>query len=132
MYIKDLQTGEVRMYGTNHHDSLKVSNDGRTLSYYNLQNGDGSAYGDYRFTDEKGQTPEEDKEMAQYGAENYFNIGGFFPKEVVGLEEIKSAICDNYCKYPGQCQDQDEMIENVCVNCPLMKLDDVKDLEVKK
>jgi len=132
MYIKDLQTGKVRLYGTNCHDSLRVSNDGKTLSYYNLQNGDGSEYGDYRFTDEKGQTPEEDKEMAQCGAENYFNIGGFFPHENEDLEKIKSEICDHYCKYPGEYKDQDEMIDTDCVNCPLLKLDDVKDLEVKK
>ena len=132
MYIKDLQTGNVRLYGTNCHDSLRVSNDGKTLSYYNLQNGDGSAYGDYRFTDEKGQTPEEDKEMAQYGAENYFNIGGFFPHEDEDLEKLKSEICDNYCKYPHEYADQDEMIDAVCVCCPLLRLDDVKGLEVKK
>ena len=47
------------------------------------------------------------------------------------LEEIKYEICDKYCRYPRECKDQDEMIETICVNCPLLRLDDVKDLEVK-
>ena len=47
MYIKDLTTGEVRRYGENHHDSLRISDDGRCLYYENLQNGDGSCAGDY-------------------------------------------------------------------------------------
>ena len=132
MYIKDLQTGEVRLYGTNHHDALCVSDYGRFLTYKNLQNGEGSEYGDYRFCNEKGQTPAEDEDLIKHGADAYFNIGGFFPHENEDLEKIKSDICDHYCKYPGEYKDQDEMIDTVCVNCPLLKLDDVKDLEVKK
>lgn len=77
MFIKDLTNGNVRLYGTNQHDALRISKDGRTLSYENLQNGDGSRYGDYRFTDDKGRTPEEDEELVEYGAPAYFNIGGF-------------------------------------------------------
>ena len=125
MYIKDLQTGEVRMYGTNHHDALRVSRYGRSLIYENLQNGEESEYGDYRFCNKDGQ-------ILKHGADAYFNIGGFFPHEDEDLEKIKSEICDHYCKYPGEYKDQDEMIDTVCVNCPLLKLDDVKDLEVKK
>lgn len=77
MWIKDLQTGRVFEYGLDSHDSLRVSEDGRTLSYENLQNGDGSRYGDYRFVNENGQTPEEDEDLSEFGAEAYFNIGGF-------------------------------------------------------
>ena len=78
MWIKDLLTGDVREYGTNCHDSLRISDDGRTLSYENLQNGDGSRYGDYRFvTDENGNVPKDDECYLKYGAEAYFNIGGF-------------------------------------------------------
>lgn len=76
MWIKDLLTGDVREYGTNCHDSLRISDDGRTLSYENLQNGDGSM-GDYRFVTEHGVIPQEDKEYLKYGADAYFNIGGF-------------------------------------------------------
>ena len=132
MYIKDLMTGEVRLYGTNHHDALEVSSDGRTLSYENLQNGEGSRYGDYRFCDKDGKTPEEDEDLIKHGADAYFNIGGFFPHEDEDLEKIKSEICDKYCKYPHEYADQDEMIDDVCVCCPLLRLDDVKGLEVKK
>lgn len=75
MYIKDLTTGKVREYGTNRHDSLRISENGRYLTYDNLQNGDGSM-GYYRFvTDERGHTPAEDDSLP-YG-EAYFNIGGF-------------------------------------------------------
>lgn len=79
MYIKDLGMKQpvIRPYGSNHHDSLRISPDGRTLSYENLQNGDGSRWGDYRFCDEEGHTPEEDPVLTEYGADAYFNIGGF-------------------------------------------------------
>lgn len=78
MYIKDMQNGTVRKYGSDHHDSLQISEDGRTLSYENLQNGDGSHYGDYRFvTDENGKIPGEDLDLIAHGADAYFNIGGF-------------------------------------------------------
>ena len=80
MYIKDLQSGEVRKYGTNPHDALRVSRDGTILSYENLQNGDGSRFGDYRFCDEDGLIPEDDEVLVKYGADAYFNIGGFVEK----------------------------------------------------
>ncbi len=83
MYIKDLQTDNVRLYGESHHDSLAVSEDGRTLSYINQQNGDGSRYGDYRFCDEKGRVPEDIK--SEYN-DIYFNIGGWQEKEWYRLE----------------------------------------------
>lgn len=103
-YIKDLGRKEVviRRYGSNCHDSLMISSDGRTLSYYNLQNGDGSKYGDYRFCDEEGKTPEEDLDLIKYGADAYFNIGGFISKdeeEILNLyygmsESMQKAIKD--------------------------------------
>lgn len=74
MYIKDNVTGRVRPYGTDCHDSLVISGDGRYLRYYNLQCGEGSEYGSYRFTDEKGRKPEEDEEREDWW---YFNVGGF-------------------------------------------------------
>lgn len=77
MWIKDMLTGKIRKYGTNHHDALIISEDGRYLVYENLQNGDGSM-GDYRFvTDEDGNIPSEDETLMRYGADAYFNIGGF-------------------------------------------------------
>lgn len=47
MYIKDTYTGNVRKYGSNQHDSLRISNDGTCLTYEHLQCGDGSIAGDY-------------------------------------------------------------------------------------
>lgn len=86
MYIKDTHSGEVREYGTNHHDSLRISNDGTYLTYEHLQCGDGSIAGNkehsgYLFCDEEGHTPEEDEVLCKHGADAYFNIGGFNDKQ---------------------------------------------------
>lgn len=78
MYIKDIVTGKVRLYGENHHDALRISDDGRYLVYENLQNSGGSEYGEYRFViDEKGLIPAEDEVLVKHGADAYFNIGGW-------------------------------------------------------
>ena len=53
LYIQDVESGTVFEYGANCHHRLVISEDGRTLSFYNLQNGDGSSVGDYRFYYEK-------------------------------------------------------------------------------
>lgn len=53
LYIQDVVSGRVFEYGGNCHDRLVISEDGRSLTYYNLQNGDGSCVGDYRFFYEK-------------------------------------------------------------------------------
>lgn len=75
--IRDNTDGKVFEYGSNQHHALRISEDGRTLSFENLQNGDGSKYGDYRFVLEDGKTPDEsDCADAAYGM-TYANIGGF-------------------------------------------------------
>ena len=38
------------------------------------------------------------------------------------FEEIKSNMCDNYCKYSARYKDYDEMLEEVCSKCPLNRL----------
>lgn len=38
------------------------------------------------------------------------------------VEEVKKNICDNYCKYPSEYTDQEQMIEERCENCPLCQL----------
>lgn len=75
MLIKDLQCGVVFEYGHNSHDSLTISGDGRTLSYYNLQNGDGSQYGDYRFVMEDGEVPNESNTAEAMNGCCYAHIG---------------------------------------------------------
>lgn len=76
MKIKDLTTGQIFEYGSNRHHALRISADGRTLSFENLQNGDGSKYGEYRFIDDNEEkTPDEIE--SEYSGECYFNIGGF-------------------------------------------------------
>lgn len=95
MLIKDLETGIVREYGKDCHDSLAISSDGRILSYYNLQNGDGSRFGDYRFVMEDGEVPLQSKTPDAIHAECYFNIGGFPSVERIRaevLEEVEKAM----------------------------------------
>ena len=76
IYIKDMQSGTVREYGTNCHDSLHLSLYGRTLTYENLQNGDGSLCGDYRICDNpKGIVPEDMK--SPESVYTYVDIGGY-------------------------------------------------------
>lgn len=75
--ILDLQTGIIRDYGTNCHDALRIGRDGRGLYYANLQNGDGSQWGDYRFVMDDDKTPEESQTADALHGETYFNIGGF-------------------------------------------------------
>ena len=53
LYVQDIVSGRVFEYGKNCHDKLLISKDGRSLTYYNLQCGDGSCVGDYRFFYEK-------------------------------------------------------------------------------
>lgn len=53
IFIQDLESGRVFEYGKNCHDRLVISEDGRSLHYANLQNGDGSEFSNYRFYYEK-------------------------------------------------------------------------------
>lgn len=85
MLIKDLENGTVRKYGTNCHDSLAISQDGRTLSYYNLQCGEGSEYGCYRFVMEDGEVPSESYTPDAVNGCAYFNIGGW--KEPIEVDD---------------------------------------------
>ena len=65
LYIQNIVSGRVFEYGKNCHDKLLISEDGRSLTYYNLQDGDGSCVGDYRFYYEKPKIEtEEDKRNA--------------------------------------------------------------------
>lgn len=65
LYIQDINSGRVFEYGKNCHDKLLISEDGRCLTYYNLQDGDGSCVGNYRFYYEKPKIEtEEDKRYA--------------------------------------------------------------------
>lgn len=102
MYIKDTYTGNVRKYGTDQHDSLRISNDGTCLTYEHLQCGDGSIEGDkehsgFLFCDDEGYTPEEDEVLCRYSADTYFNIGGWEepPKWIPVSERFPEE--SNYC-----------------------------------
>ena len=97
-YIKDLQSGNIRPYGSNHHDSLMISHDGTYLTYEHLQCGDGSIAGDkensgFVFCDDEGHTPEEDETLCRYGADAYFNIGGW-ENAIDVLDKIRAEISE--------------------------------------
>lgn len=77
MKILDTQTGTIHEYGTDCHDSLYVSQDGRYLTYYDLQNGDGSGVGDYRFVCDDDKIPAESETADAMHAHVFFNIGGW-------------------------------------------------------
>ena len=99
-YIKDLQTGKIRPYGSNHHDSLLISQDGTYLTYEHLQCGDGSIAGDkehsgFVFCDDEGHTPEEDETLCRYGADAYFNIGGW-ENPIDVLDKIRAEIIKHF------------------------------------
>lgn len=94
MWIRDNESGDVHRYGTNHHDALAVSDDGRCLYYENLQNGDGSKYGGYSFTDENGNLPVDDEDLQAYGATAFFNIGGFADADKAFAEGYERAKAD--------------------------------------
>lgn len=91
MKIKDMQSGYTFEYG-GCHDSLRISGDGRSLSYYNLQNGDGSRFGDYRFVMDDGEVPQESESVCAYYGDCYFNIGGFPSVEQIRADVIDEAI----------------------------------------
>ena len=38
------------------------------------------------------------------------------------LEEVKCAICDEYCKYRGICGENQELLDEECDRCPLNRL----------
>jgi len=38
------------------------------------------------------------------------------------LAEIANDFCDNYCKYPLEYTDEDQMIEERCEKCPITKI----------
>lgn len=88
MKILDLQTGTIHEYGTDGHDSLYVSSDGRHLTYYNLQNGDGSDAGDYRFVCDDDKVPAESETADARHCEVYFNIGGWNEPRWIPISEM--------------------------------------------
>ena len=48
LWIKDKRSGRVHRYGSDQHDSLVIEDDGQSIIYRNLQNGESShAWSDY-------------------------------------------------------------------------------------
>lgn len=39
------------------------------------------------------------------------------------LDEVAATMCDKYCKYPESYEGTyDEMVEEICANCPMCKV----------
>lgn len=38
------------------------------------------------------------------------------------LKEVEREICDKYCKYPGICGENQELLDEECERCPLNRL----------
>lgn len=101
LFIKDLQGGEVHEYGTNQHDSLILQPDG-TLSYFNLQTGDGSGeHGSYQFCREDGTDPR-DKSKSDWQEEPFVDIGGDYDlynilsvlRKLLGKEQVLNKVSE--------------------------------------
>ena len=78
LWIKNKRSGRVHRYGSDQHDSLVIEDDGQSIIYRNLQNGESShEWSDYLIcVDENGTLPKDEQLRKQYGAECYVNIGG--------------------------------------------------------
>lgn len=68
IYVKDMMTNRFHEVGTDRHDSLLIVDGG--LQYYNLQCGEGTQFGSYKFCDENGNVEFDDAE-----GECYYHIG---------------------------------------------------------
>lgn len=92
--IRDNQSREktVKEYGTDQHDALMISEDGRCLYYENLQNGDGSMFAGYTFVLEDGKPPQESNSDEAYYGQAYANIGGFGDREEA--RKLSKRFCD--------------------------------------
>lgn len=113
MKILDTETGRIHEYGTNGHDSLTVSQDGRTLSYYNLQCGDGSKYGAYLFVCDDGKIPAESRTPDAIHCEVYFNIGGWRERPQGEWNYIQAGMA--LCPFCGATPHK--QYKNFCANC---------------
>lgn len=76
--LRDNTSGRIHEYGTDRHDSLIISGDGKYLIYENMQNGCGSVFQDegYSFVTENDVPPCDDDKAYLYGTE-VANVGGF-------------------------------------------------------
>lgn len=43
------------------------------------------------------------------------------------IDEVITAICDNYCKYPQIFKEGETAFEALCDKCPLNRLEDLKE-----
>ena len=44
-----------------------------------------------------------------------------FEMKVDVVDAVIEDMCDHYCKYPSECEDDEELMD-ICENCPLNKL----------
>ena len=92
LYIQDINSGRVFEYGKNCHDKLIISEDGRCLTYYNLQCGDGSCVGDYRFYYEKPKIETEEDKRYAYDIDEWARMVKHQSIKELLAEEIKRVV----------------------------------------
>lgn len=108
IYIQDLQSGRVFEYGKNCHDRLVISEDGRSLHYENLQNGDGSCCGDYRFYYEKPKIETEMDKMHEWDLDRWArNVKN---KSISELEEDRDNALNQRAELELKIKSQNELI----------------------
>lgn len=128
LWVRDKSNGHIHQIGTDVHDSIEYMCG--QVHYYNLQNGCGTLdeYEWVEAPDPDGYvsvTPEQlllNRELvhkdvlAMLAGEG--NRAASFETEV---DKVAEQICDRYCKFPGECKDQDELDKH-CDSCVLIKL----------
>lgn len=112
IYIQDLQSGNVFGYGTNCHDRLVISEDGRSLHYENLQNGCGSRYGDYRFYYKKPKLETEMDKMHEWDIDHWArNVKN---KSMDKFLQENQALKDRWEKLKEWCEENCYYVEECC------------------
>ena len=108
IYIKSLQSGRIFEYGKNCHDRLVISEDGRSLHYENLQDGDGSCCGDYRFYYEKPKIETEMDKMHEWDLDRW-------------ARSVKNKSLDKLAEFEDFMEEQGfESLEEVKRQCDLV------------
>lgn len=114
IYIQDLQSGRVFEYGKNCHDRLVISEDGRSLHYENLQDGDGSNCGDYRFFYEKPKIETEMDKMHERDLDHWArNVKN---KSLDKFQNENQALKTRWQKLKEWVQKQSKPIDNIVIS----------------
>lgn len=68
------------------------------------------------------ETASENNLFIQGKLSEAIRIRAMFNETTKSPEDLAVDICDHYCKFPGEYEDNDLMIEEKCNDCPLGEL----------